>query len=325
MNKKIIILLNISLLIIANVAIAKETGIPSWFSKPRKNNIDVLYGIGEGSSLEEATKNALADTAGKLVVSISSESQLIKEENQNSFNEELRQKVRQSIEKISFSGYEVSKSEEIDKRFYVEVSVERDPFINEQKERIEFLKRKIKDLDKNSSLANPIQRRTSLIKILDLCKELELKGRILAGAQEEVDMKNILSSIANYQNEFEKSSSSIEFFFDNSTPKDLIQIIRTALNKDGLKIAKNFDKNDANLIVIKGNYASTSNFVYGAYITKLNVDFENFSQGKVVASNGVEVSGSSTISESEATKSAIKSMEEKIQKDGILKILGILN
>ncbi|MBM3589806.1 MAG: hypothetical protein FJX30_00305 [Alphaproteobacteria bacterium] len=325
MNKKIIILLNIALLIIANVAIAKESGIPSWFSKPRKNNIDVLYGIGEGASLEEATKNALADIAGKLVVSISSESQLTKEENQNSFNEELRQKVRQSIEKISFSGYEVSKSEEIDKRFYVEVSVERDPFINEQKERIEFLKRKINDLDKNSSLANPIQRRTSLIKILDLCKELELKGRILAGAQEEVDMKNILSSIANYQNEFEKSSSSIEFFFDNSTPKDLIQIIRTALNKDGLKIAKNFDKNDANLIVIRGNYASTSNFVYGAYITKLNVDFENFSQGKVVASNGVEVSGSSTISESEATKSAIKSMEEKIQKDGILKILGILN
>jgi len=216
-----------------NQAFAKD--LPSWFTKPRQNNIDVLYGIGEGASLEEATKNALADCAGKLVVSISSESQLTKEENQNSYNEELRQKVSQSIEKISFTGYQVSKSEEVNNRFYVEVSVEKDPFVNEQKERIEFVQRKISDLDKNSIQANPIQRRTSLIKILDLCKELELKARILSGAQEEVDLKSILTLVAKFQNEFEKSSSSIEFFFDPSSSADLLQILKSALNKDGLK------------------------------------------------------------------------------------------
>ena len=96
----------------------------------------MIYGVAEGFTLEEATKTALADAAGRLMVSISSESELIKEENQNSYNEEMRQKVRQSIEKISFAGYEVSKSEQVDKKFYVEVSVERDPFIKEQKERV---------------------------------------------------------------------------------------------------------------------------------------------------------------------------------------------
>ncbi|MFM8186717.1 MAG: LPP20 family lipoprotein, partial [Alphaproteobacteria bacterium] len=110
---------------IASNSFAKDQDLPSFFTKPRKNNIDVLYGVGEGATLEEATKNALSDTAGKLVVTISSESQVIKEENQNSYNEELRQKVKQSIEKISFTGYEVSKSEQVGNRFYVEVSVER--------------------------------------------------------------------------------------------------------------------------------------------------------------------------------------------------------
>jgi hypothetical protein len=327
MTKKIkkLFFIFLSLSSFAEISFAKSNDLPSWFIKPRANNIDRIYGVAEGFTLEEATKSALADAAGRLMVSISSESELIKEENQNSYNEEMRQKVRQSIEKISFSGYEVSKSEQVDKKFYVEVSVEKDPFIKEQKERVEFVQKKINDLDKNSLQANPIQRRTSLIKILDLCKELDLKARILAGAQEEIDMKAILSLIAKYQNEFEKSSSSIEFFFDSSTPKDLVQILRSALNKEKLKIAKSLDKSDPNQIVIGAKYDSTHNFIYGSHITKLNVDFENSSQSKIVASNNVEVTGNSTINESESTKAAIKALEEQIQKDGILKILGILN
>jgi len=327
MSKKIQKLFFTFLLLItfAESSFSKSNDLPSWFIKPRANNIEMIYGIAEGFTLEEATKTALADAAGRLMVSISSESELIKEENQNSYNEEMRQKVRQSIEKISFTGYQVSKSEQVDKKFYVEVSIERDPFINEQKERVEFVQKKINDLDKNSMQSNPIQRRTSLIKILDLCKELELKARILSGAQEEIEMKSILSLIAKYQNEFEKSSSSIEFFFDSSSPKDLVQVIRSALNKEKLKIAKALDKTDPNQIVIGAKYEPTHNFIYGAHIAKLSIDFESSAQGKIVASNNVEATGNSTISESESTKAAIKSLEEQIQKDGVLKTLGILN
>jgi len=327
MSKKIQKLFFTFLLLItfAESSFSKSNDLPSWFIKPRANNIDMIYGVAEGFTLEEATKTALADAAGRLMVSISSESEMIKEENQNSYNEEMRQKVRQSIEKISFTGYQVSKSEQVDKKFYVEVSIERDPFINEQKERVEFVQKKINDLDKNSMQSNPIQRRTSLMKILDLCKELELKARILSGAQEEIDMKSILSLIAKYQNEFEKSSSSIEFFFDSSSPKDLVQVIRSALNKEKLKIAKTLDKTDPNQIVIGAKYEPSHNFIYGAHITKLNIDFESSAQGKIVASNNVEATGNSTISESESTKAAIKSLEEQIQKDGVLKTLGILN
>ena len=118
------------LITFAESSFSKSNDLPSWFIKPRANNIDMIYGVAEGYTLEEATKTALADAAGRLMVSISSESELIKEENQNSYNEEMRQKVRQSIEKISFTGYQVSKSEQVDKKLYVEVSIERDPFIN---------------------------------------------------------------------------------------------------------------------------------------------------------------------------------------------------
>ena len=324
MLKKILI----SIFIIFGISInsfANEQDLPSFFTKPRKNNIDVLYGVGEGATLEEATKNALSDTAGKLVVTISSESQVIKEENQNSYNEELRQKVKQSIEKISFSGYEVSKSQQVGNRFYVEVSVERDPFVNEQKERVEFTQKKINDLDKNSLQANPIQRRTNLLKILELCKELELKARILSGVQEEIDLKSILSLVAKYQNEFEKSSANIEFFFDPKSSKDLTSIVRSALNKEKLKTAKSINSKDPNQIIIDLNFEINSQNIYGANIAKVKIDIENSAQDKVVASNQIEVSGSSTLGENEAKKAAFKSFEELIEKEGVLKILGILN
>ena len=122
--------------------------IPSWYMSPQKNNSEKLFGVAEGFTQEEATKNALADLAGRLVVTISSESQLIKESNNTSSNEELRQKVKQSIEKISFSGYELSRNDEFDKKFYAEVSLDREKFINEQKERVEFVQKKIRSRSK---------------------------------------------------------------------------------------------------------------------------------------------------------------------------------
>ncbi|MFM8186744.1 MAG: hypothetical protein ACKN9I_07455, partial [Alphaproteobacteria bacterium] len=206
-----------------------------------------------------------------------------------------------------------------------EVSVERDPFVNEQKERVEFTQKKINDLDKNSSQANPIQRRTNLLKILELCKELELKARILSGVQEEVDLKSILSLVAKYQNEFEKSSANIEFFFDPKSSKDLTSIVRSALNKEKLKTAKALNSKDPNQIVIELNFEINTQAIYGANISKVKIDIENTAQDKVVASNQIEVSGSSTLGEAESKKAAFKSFEELIEKEGVLKILGILN
>ena len=60
-------------------------------------------------------------------------------------------------------------------------------------------------------------------------------------------------------------------------------------------------------------------------MTKLQIDFENTSGEKIVASNRIEVAGSSSISEKESYAAAIKSLEEEISNKGILKVIGIIN
>lgn len=304
---------------------SKSVDTPSWYITPKQNSASNLYGVAEGFTLEEATKYALADAASRLMVSISSESSLTREENQTSTNEEMRQQVRQSVEKISFTNFQVTNSKKLGQNYFVEVQIERDPFIREQKERVSFLEKKISDLEKDSNGKNPIQRRNSLLKILDLSKELELKSRILAGAGEDVNLKEKLTRIANFQNQFDKMSDKIEFYFEINSPKEIAKVIRNSLNKEKIKIAPNRNSADAGQIVIRIKSNSRTSKIYEAYMTKLEVDFENVAEGKVLASNSVEVTGSSTIGEKESYLASLKSLEEKIDQDGILKIIGIIN
>ncbi len=297
----------------------KSTDLPSWYLSPKQNNVSSLYGVAEGFTLEEATKSALADAAARLIVSISSESTLLREENQVGANEEMRQQIKQNIEKIDFTNFKVSRSQQNGVQIYVEIEMSRDDFIAAQKEKISFLDKQISDLNKNISTQNLIQKRNSLTTILDLAKQSEILARILQS-----NLKEKLATIANAQNELNKLTDKVEFYFEINSPNEISSIIRTALNKERIKISK-VESSNANQVKIAIHSQSTSGNVYGAYISKIKIDFENKVAGKTIASNAIEISGSSTISEKESYSAALVALKEKISQDGILKILGIIN
>lgn len=326
-NNPLIKLLILALFLISSCALesGEVSKTPSWYISPTQNNYQNLYGVAEGYSLEEATKYALADAASRLMVSISAKSTLLREENQTGINEEMRQKVRQNIEKINFSNFKVTKSAKFGPKFFIEVEIERNPFIYAQKEQVNFLNKKITNLDKNSRGKNAILRRNSLLKISDISKELELKSRILIGTGENINLNKTLGKIAKYQNELEKFTNKIEFYFQIKSPAKISKIIRTALNKKQIKVASKRNAKNKNQILIKVKSQSRDSLIYGSFMTKLTIDFENITSGKVVASNSIEVTGSSTINKEESYLSALSSLEEKISQDGILKIIGILN
>lgn len=303
----------------------ENSQLPSWYISPKQNDSANLYGAAEGNTMEEATRYALADAAARLMVSISSESNLIREENKNSVNEEMRQNVRQNVEKIDFTNFEVTKSTKVGVKFYAEVQIERRPFIKQQLERIEVLDHKISDLEKNSQAKNALQKRNDLIASLALGKELELRARIAAGAGENVNLKEKLNHLASLENQLNKISDKIEFFFEPSRAADVAQVVRSALNKEKIAVAQIRKDANSGQIALKISTKNSSAKIYEAYITKLEIDFENSINGKTLASKTIEVTGSSSLNESESQKAAVKSFEEKIAEDGALKTLGILN
>jgi len=301
----------------------KQASEPSWYLSPKQNNSENLYGVAMGANLEEATKAALADAAARLMVSISSESNLLREEDNNNAHEEMRQQVKQNIEKIDFMNFRASRTAKVGAQLAVEVAIERSPFIRDQKEKLEFAEKQVADLEKNLTGNNPISKRVSLLKILDLEKQIELSSRILTGAGENVNLKEKLSRIAFFKNQLNQLTDKIEFYFEINSPKEIAQVIRSALNKEKIKVSST--RGGAGQININIRSNSRNMEVYGAQITKLRIDFENIFGGKVVASNSLEVTGSSTVSEQESYAAAVKSLEDKIEADGVLKIIGILN
>ena len=311
-------------LLLPTMILAKEA-VPKWFSNPKQNDSQNLYGTSSANTLEEATKYALADLASRLIVSISSESQLTREENQQSFNEEMKQKVQQSIEKISFSNYQVTKSTQEDQKFFVEVSVEKDPFISEQQDRVQFLQKKISDLDNLLPSANFLQKHITLNKIIPLVQELELKTRIINGAGAEANLSGVLDMLAKYQNELNKSTISAEFYFDKSSNTKLVDVVKSFLNKDGFTISMVENNSSQKQIKLIAKYNSSYNFLYNTHIVKVKINFENMVQNKTIASNLFEITGNSAISEEEAINSALQIFKQQIEKNGILNILGIVN
>jgi hypothetical protein len=323
MNKIIQLL---TILIIASCAAkTKSPEIPSWYISPQQNDFSNLYGVAEGHSLEESTRFALADAAARLMVSISSTSSLLREENQNSVNEEMRQNVRQNVEEISFTNFTVSKSTKFGNKFYAEVQIERAPFLRQQQESLRVIEVKLDNLDRNSATKNPIQKRSDLAKSVILGKDLELRARIVSGAGGNVDLKKQLLRIAEIENNVNQNLDKIEFFFEISSPKAVSKIIRNALNKEKIAVAKIRNPNNKNQILIQISSQKRMVRIYGSFITKITVDFDNSISGKSLASNSLEVSGSSVVSKSESHSSALKSLEEKITKDGILQTIGILD
>lgn len=324
MNKKLINLVFCLILFSCSKNIKNNQNTPSWYVNPKQNNHESLYGVSEGFTIEEATKFALADLASRLVVSISSESTMLREENQSSTNEEIRQKIKQDIEKITFTNFKISRSEKLEQKFYVEVEINKKNFLNEQKDRLEILEKKISDLDKNSN-SNPIQRRNALIKINQHCKELELKAMILKGGDININLKEKLIFIAKFQNELDRTSDNLEFFIENKSNSQIADVIKNSLNKEKIKTSAKYSQDKSDQIKLTIRSSIEENKIFESYITKIRIKFENNIKEKTVASNSIEVTGNSVISYKESYNSALTSLQQKIEGDGIMKTIGIIS
>ncbi len=303
--------------------------LPSWYITPKQNDLENLYGTGEGFTTEEAGKAALKNMSAKLMVSISSESTMLLEENKNFTNEETRQKISESVAKISFNNYKTTNSAQKGGKIYVEISVSRNDFILDQKNKLEEFHKKMIDLYHDKNGKSILEQRNILLKISSISEESATITRILSSLNVEgINLQKNIELYNIYQNAYENVLSKIEFFVDadNNNSKKIGSIIRSALNQEKIKISKSKNLDNSNMVIIEIKSDVSNNNVYGAFIAKLKIDLALVSNShKTLSSNRIELSGSSRISDLEATNAASEQLSDKIKKDGILKILGIEN
>ncbi len=305
---------------LADLSKAGDTDI-SWFLNPQQNNAIDIFGYGEGRTLEQATRAALADASARLSVTISSTSNLLLEENEQDSNSEFRQKISQNIDAIQFPNYQTVATGKKAENIYVKIRINRAEFENLQNEKIKFINNKIKNLRNSIAGQNIIKKRKSYQKIIDLSKEGEVLTRIVYGSTGG-HLSKILAQQSDAVNKLSKLTDKYEFFFKTKSDVKIFAVVSKYLNKEGVAISS-VNKNSDSQIVMEIKSSQQTNEIYGSFITKLIINFNNYNKNKIVASNKVEVTGSSTIGRNESYNAAIASLEERAKKDGIFKLLGL--
>jgi hypothetical protein len=302
--------------------------IPNWYVQPTANDSYNLYGVGEGYTIDEASKAALNNLAGKLITNISSESSLLLQSNNYWVNQQSRQNINQVIQNITFTNYRISNSSSYDGKIYVEITVDRNSFTKYYKQELENLNTKMPDLAKTLSGKNILEKRNILKEINDLSIQASKVNAILEsiGARN-VDFKTNNNLYAFYQNSYKKLLNTIEFSIEGkNVPDALIDVVVLGLNQEKIKVVRAKNINNPNLVIVQIKSRATHQKIYGSNIAKIKLDFTLQSgSGKTINSNQVEVSGSSVIGKQEAINAAIAQFNDKVAKDGILKIFGIKN
>lgn len=302
--------------------------LPNWYVLPTVNNSQNLYGVGEGYTMAEASKSALNNLAGKLMTSISSESSMLLESNRYGVNEQSRQKINQVIEMITFANYQISQSASYNGKIYAEIAVDRDVFIKDRKQKLEDLNKQMSNLADGLSGKTILERRNILQKINKLAIEASRINAVLAGILADgIDFKSNANLYNSYQNSYQTLLDKIEFFIDNkNAPKSVVNVLTSALNQEKIKVVKTKNLANPNLVVVEVKSEMAEQKIYGSNIAKLTLNFVLLSnQNKIINSNDVQVSGSSVIDKNEAVNSAISSLADKINQEGILEILGTKN
>ncbi|MBL6664497.1 MAG: LPP20 family lipoprotein [Rickettsiales bacterium] len=292
---------------------------PIWYINPTQNNAEFIYGTAQGYTLSQATKLALADAAAKLMTTISASTSTLMQENNYDTYDEVRQKVSENIEKITFSNYTISKSQKINQNHFIEVSIPRQEFLRQQKQRLNIIKKKIIQLDQSSKNTNAINRRNNLLTINALAKEAELKLRILQDKNIDQELERLLK----YQLELEKFTNKVEFYI-STTNQVIKDLITKYLNKENIKISRSANTSK-DQIILKISLEQDTHYILNNYITKTHITFKNIINNNVIASNKITLSGSSTINKKQSFLSSIKELDERLEREDILQIIGILN
>lgn len=167
---------------IENIA-KKEISYPSWYLNPPQNNQELLYGIGEGFTINEATKNALENLSSRLMVTISSNT-VSSSKSFTDYREyttkTTTQDIKSEIEKLSFNNYKVEDSLSMDRRIIVLLSSSKNDMTKTLQDQINTLYKELDFINTNSKKQDPLTNIFAYEKMLEKLYANYNKSQILA-------------------------------------------------------------------------------------------------------------------------------------------------
>lgn len=132
--------------------------LPAWVGVPPQDNAIAFFGVGEGPTLNEATRQALGAIAGKLSTRIRSDAVSTSGLFGNNAIRSYQETVEAYIQDIKLSSYNVSQTELVAGRYFVLVEMSREEFIRDTRLQLETAEADLRRRLDPKLTARPFQR-----------------------------------------------------------------------------------------------------------------------------------------------------------------------
>ncbi|QOP41678.1 LPP20 family lipoprotein [Sulfurimonas marina] len=297
--------------------------LPGWYQNPPLSNSATLYAIGEGKNKEEAIANALNYMASTLSISISSSynaKTTVREGSVSSHEGVYKSDISSDVKKIRISNYEVIQAKSLGFRKYaVLIKSDKQKLFSSLKHEIDQKVALVKANEKN--LDDDALGKFLFYKKLN--KELENLPHTLVVMKElnsRFDSEVYLQTLKSVDKKYRYYQSNISFSVVSNLA-NLKAPIAKALSKRNFKVnaasSKMHYKISINTSVTKAN-------AYGFTLARaeLRIVTSNY-KGANVASNVFHLVGQSSQGYDVAIQDLVRQLNDKIQKDGLDKVLNI--
>jgi len=299
---------------VGGLAPKKEVPLPQWYLVAPTNTTQFLYGEGEGTSLEEAKKNALNTMASGLVVSVSSTMQTSTKTSTstsgNSYSKDVSKDVKVEVQKIKFTNAIVKNSEMVNGKFYILMQVNRQELFAQQKGEFDSKDGRADELYSSLNGKAKLDQIHILQDMYPLLKEAKAQTIVLNAINNNFPYATYTKKYDSYIDKLDDiKSSCVINITTNQHEKYFSDNLIDLLNQNKFKISSNASNSDISIQLSTSPKYSVAN---GWNIAKVSTTLSVVSNGKVVSNKIIPTVGRSSTSNESALEDASKKFREEI-------------
>ncbi len=292
----------------------ESNSIPNWYLNSPANTSTTIYGVGEGSNLEDAKSAALNSMSSRLVVAVGSSLQKLTTSSTNGgYSKSVTQDIKVDVEKIQFTNAKVDKNAVVGGNFYVLMSVNRIELFNEKKNSF-FIEDK--GIDTRFSEGEDLAHLEKIYHIKAMSPKIvdnRKKSFVLYAINNSFDYGTYFSKYDGYLATIDRLKSELQISVSsNEENKFFADEIIEKLNTNGYKVVKN----SSNVEINVHNKIRFSEYK-GWKIVKVSTTVGVNSMGKTVSNKTVNTTGRSSSTNNSALQNAASFFKKKLDKEGI--------
>jgi len=302
---------------------ASAKGLPEWVQSPPQDTDNLLFGIGQGASIPNATQSALESVAGKLMTEVESNLTIDTQVEDNIAKESVASQIRSQVAKTNLANYSVEATERDGKDFFVLVKVDQNAVwkANQDalKENLAEIDAYFGKLDKRSTLDVTEEQGA----IEDKIKQARSKALISRSLNPNYDHTAISEKLRSYEAKLQdKVDNKAIYIVASPDLTPLAQRLANQLTNEGFTVSLTKPITNTPEIHLDGKFDQYDQFNQ-KHVTARTVIRVMDEFNKAVSTTEVVLTGASMLSHDSAKTIAINRYMQEVEIQGAAASLGL--